>query len=130
MQLGGAYNPGRMTEEQVEQFLRDNEYPEHVVRAGIQGLVEVWRSFVEEVERGYVLSLFDYRHDLDARGILEQAGFQSEELAELDKRLRPLLAHRQVRVWESAPDDPWWDFGYPANAKSDFEDDLRSEGLI
>jgi hypothetical protein len=119
-----------MTEEQIERFLRDNEYPDRVIRAGAQGLVESWRRLVEEVERGYSLTLYDYRNDLDARGILEQAGFASDELAELDKRLRPLLAHRHVRVWESAPDNPWWDFGYPANAEREFEEDLRSEGLI
>lgn len=130
MPINEAHNPGRMTEEQIERFLRENEYPEHAVRAGARGLVENWRRFVEEVERGYSLTVYDYRKDLDGRGILEQAGFASQELAELDKRLRPLLGHRHVRVWESAPDNPWWDFGYPANAEPEFEEDLRSEGLI
>ena len=130
MPLSEAHDPGRLTDERIERFLRENEYPEATIRSGSAGLVESWRSFVEEAEKGYSLSLFDYRNDLDARGILQQAGFESPELDELDRRLRSLLAHRHVRVWESAPDDPWWDFGYPANAKPDLEDDLRSEGLI
>lgn len=130
MPLNEAHDSERITEERVERFLRENDYPEAAIRSGAAGLLENWRSFVEEVEKGYSLSLFDYRHDLDARGILQQAGFECTELSELDRRLRPLLAHRHVRVWESAPDDPWWDFGYPESAKPELEDDLRSEGLI
>jgi hypothetical protein len=119
-----------MTEEQIQQYLRENDYPEHVVREGVEGLLRSWRAFVEEVEQGYSFTLFDYRNDLDARGILAQVGYESNELAELDKRLRPMLAHRHVRVWQSAPDDPWWDFGYPDNACPEFVEDLQSEGFI
>lgn len=119
-----------MTNDQVEQFLRENEYPEHVVRAGAEGLIQTWKNFVAEVESGYSLTLYDYRHDLDARGILEQIQYQSVDLAELDRRFRARLAHRHVRVWESAPDDPWWDFGYPDNAQPELAEDLKSEGLI
>jgi hypothetical protein len=54
----------------IQQYLRDNGYPEHVVREGKPGMVRKWREFVERAERGYSLGLEDYRNDLDARGIL------------------------------------------------------------
>jgi hypothetical protein len=41
-----------------------------------------------------------------------------------------MLTARQVRVWESAAGDPFWDFGYPKNAGPELMEDLRSEGLI
>jgi hypothetical protein len=113
----------------VEEYLRDNDYPEHVVREGRAGLVRQWREFVEQVERGYPLGLEDYRNDLDVRAILAQAGAEDDEILALDERLKKLLIECDQRVWESAPGDPFWDFGYPGNAGPDLLDDLRSEAL-
>jgi hypothetical protein len=33
-------------------------------------------------------------------------------------------------VWESAPGDPYWDFGYPRDAGAELLDGLREEGLL
>jgi hypothetical protein len=96
-----------------------------VVREGRAGLVRKWREFVEQVERGYSLGLEDYRNDLDVRAILAQAGAEDEEVLALDERLKKLLTGCERRVWESAPGDPFWDFGYPKNAGPDLVDDLR-----
>jgi len=113
----------------VEEYLRENGYPEHVVREGREGLVRKWREFVEQVERGYPLGLEDYRNDLDVRAILAQAGAEDEPVKALDERLKKLLTACDKRVWESAPGEPFWDFGYPGNAGSDLLDDLRGEDL-
>ena len=113
----------------VEEYLRDNGYPEHVVRGGRAGLVRKWREFVEEAERGYQLNIYDYRNDLDGRGILRMASGEDEEVAALDERFRALLTG-SARVWESAPGDPFWDFGYPRNADEELLADLRAEGLL
>jgi hypothetical protein len=113
----------------VEEYLRENGYPEHVVREGRAGLVRKWREFVEQVERGYPLGLEDYRNDLDVRAILAQAGAEDESVKALDERLRKLLTACDKRVWESVPGEPFWDFGYPRNAGPDLLDDLRSEDL-
>src|SRR5665213_2250029 len=59
-----------MTDEEMAAYLRENGYPEHVVRAGRAGLIERWAKFVAEVERGYRFGLEDYRNDLDLRGIV------------------------------------------------------------
>ena len=109
----------------VHEYLVENGYPEHVVREGRAGLVRKWREFVEQVERGYSLGLEDYRNDLDVRAILAQAGAEDEEVLALDERLKKLLTGCERRVWESAPGDPFWDFGYPKNAGPDLLDDLR-----
>lgn len=113
----------------VDDYLRENDYPEHVVRAGREGLIRQWRQFVERVEKGYSFGLEDYRNDLDARAILALAGAEEQELAALDERLREFLISCEKRVWESAPGNPFWDFGYPRNAGPDLLEDLRSEGL-
>src|SRR5271154_5100306 len=104
-----------MTDQEMTTYLRDNGYPEHIVRAGRAGLIARWRKFVEEVERGYKLGLEDYRNDLDLRGIIAMLDLDAE-VAELDRRFEALLIHRDKRIWESSGASPFWDFGYPANA--------------
>lgn len=118
-----------MTDEEIQQYLRDNGYPEHLVRGGRAGLVRRWREFVEQAERGYNLGLEDYRNDLDLRAIIAMAGAEDDEVRALDARLRAMLAHTDVRVWESLAGDPFWDFGFPRNASGDLLEDLRAEGL-
>jgi hypothetical protein len=113
----------------VHEYLVENGYPEHVVREGRAGLVRKWREFVEQVERGYPLGLEDYRNDLDVRAILMQAGAEDHEVHALDERLKKLLTGCDKRVWESAPGDPFWDFGHPKNAGPDLLEDLHNEKL-
>ena len=117
-----------MTDEQMVAYLRENGYPEHVVRAGRAGLIDRWRKFVESVERGYKLGLEDYRNDLDLRGIIAMVGLDGE-VQELDRRFEALLTDRENRVWETSAGEPFWDFGYPRNAQGELLDDLRKEGL-
>jgi hypothetical protein len=119
-----------MTEDDLRNYLADNGYPEHVVRGGAEGLLINWRRFVEEVESGYAFSIYDYRNDLDGRAILALAGVEPPGIGDLDERLRACLTDRDVRVWESGPGDPWWDFGIPRGAGEEFLEDLRAEGLI
>ncbi|HUA86487.1 MAG TPA: hypothetical protein VMB85_21665 [Bryobacteraceae bacterium] len=116
-----------MTDAELRDYLVENGYPEYVAREGRAGLLRRWREFVEQVERGYHFNLEDYRNDLDVRAILALAGIEDEEQ---DARFEKMLTARQVRVWESAAGDPFWDFGYPKNAGPELMEDLRSEGLI
>jgi hypothetical protein len=119
-----------MTEAQVQDYLRENGYPEHLVREGRAGLVHRWREFVEHVEQGYPLGIEDYRNDLDVRGIIALAKADDAEVYLLDERLRKLLTDTNVRVWESGPANAFWDFGYPRNAGPDLIEDLRNEKLL
>ena len=115
-----------MTDQEMTAYLRDNGYPEHIVRAGRAGLVERWGKFVTEVERGYRFGLEDYRNDLDLRGIIAMLHLDSEVSA-LDRRFEALLTHREKRIWESAAAHPFWDFGYPANAGPQLLQDINNE---
>jgi hypothetical protein len=120
-----------MTDSEVQQYLEDNGYPAHIVRSGRAGLIRRWREFVAEVERGYEFGLEDYRNDLDIRGIVQLIGAEdAPEITDADARLQAMLTGREARVWESVADDPWWDFGYPANASGELRHDLQAEGLI
>jgi len=119
-----------MSDEQIQDYLRENDYPEHVVREGRAGLLRRWKEFVEQVERGYSLGLEDYRNDLDVRAILSLAGAEDDTVRALDERLKKLLVATDTRVWESMAGEPFWDFGYPRNAGPDLLEDLRAEGLI
>lgn len=118
-----------MTEAEVRDYLRDNGYPEHLVREGRPGLLRRWREFVEQVEQRYRLGLEDYRNDLDVRAIISLAGVEDDSVRALDERFKKTLTARETRVWESAAGDPFWDFGYPSAAGQDLMEDLRREGL-
>ena len=120
---------GHMTDEEMAAYLRENGYPEHIVRAGRAGLIERWGKFVAEVERGYRFGLEDYRNDLDLRGIIAMLGLDAE-VSDLDRRFQAMLTNRDKRVWESSAADPFWDFGYPSSTSRRFLEDITKEGLI
>src|SRR6266853_1283352 len=80
-----------MNDAQVQAYLRDNDYPEHILKGGRAGLVRRWHEFVDQVERGYSLGIEDYRNDLDVRGILALADAEDDDVYALDARLRKLL---------------------------------------
>jgi len=104
-----------VTEDEIISYLEDSGFPAHIVAAGSAGLVDRWQEFVGEVERGYSYGLNEYRHDLDIRGAIELLGL-ADRVIEADERFAALLDHREIRVWESGGEAPWWDFGYPRNA--------------
>ena len=118
-----------MTDEEMAAYLSENGYPEHVIRAGRAGLIARWRKFVADVEHGYKLGLEDYRNDLDLRGIIAMLGLDAE-VADLDRRFEALLIDRGKRIWETSAADPFWDFGYPANAGRQLLEDIKNERLI
>ena len=117
-----------MNDAEMITYLRENGYPEHVVKAGRRGLVDRWNKFVDSVERGYTFGLDDYRNDLDLRSLIAAAGLASQ-VADADKRLRALLVHTRQPVWESDAADAFWVCGYPRNAGDDLLSDLRAQGL-
>lgn len=117
-----------MTDSEMAAYLRDNGYPEHIALAGRAGLIQRWRKFIEEVERGYKFGLEDYRNDLDLRGIIAMVGLD-EDVRQLDERFKTLLIDTDTRVWESSAANPFWDFGYPKNAGAKLIEDIKKEGL-
>lgn len=118
-----------MSDVELEHYLRENGYPEHMCRAGRTGLVALWKRFVEDVEKGYKRGLEDYRNDLDVRALIEQVGLEKEVEA-VDARFEALLVNRDTRVWESSSGNRFWDFGYPKNASGELLEELKDEGLV
>jgi len=118
-----------VTEEEIIIYLEDSGFPPHIVEAGSEGLIERWVEFIGEVERGYPYGLVEYRHDLDLRGAIAQLQLDAR-VADADARLEALLEQRDVRVWESGGENPWWDFGYPRNVRGHFLNRLREAGLL
>ena len=116
-----------MNDAEIRQWLRERGCPEHVWRAGREGLIESWRRFADEVERGYPVGLEDYRNDLDTRALIALLGLD-DQVADADRRLRAALTGTDKRVWETEADG-FWNFGYPKNASGDLIEDLRAEGL-
>jgi hypothetical protein len=118
-----------MTDEEIQLFLEDNGYPAHVVQGGREYLLQRYREFVAEVERGYDYGIHEYRHDLDLRGAMATLDLDTEVAAE-DERLAAMLTSIETRVWESMAGEPFWDFGYPRNARGRLMRDLRALGLL
>jgi hypothetical protein len=118
-----------MTDAETRRYLRENGYPEHIVRGGRAGLTERWNRFVDEIERGYEFGLEDYRNDLDIRGVIHLVD-ADDEVTDADERFRAMLTGTDRRVWESGQGELFWDFGYPRNAPRQLMADLRSEGIV
>lgn len=117
-----------MNDEKIRELLEEYGYPPHVVNKGRAGLVEAWRQFVESVEHGYKHGLYDYRNDLDTRGIIARLGLEGE-VRDLDERFRAALIHTDLKVWDSDVENAFWVFGYPRKSGHELLEDLRAEGL-
>jgi hypothetical protein len=121
----------------IKDFLKEKGCPQHVVEGGIPGLVESWEQVVEEVNKGYALTLDDYLNDLDGRQILEEALAISPEAAgdKIRERIRraDLKMHGLVEpagkcLWGSevaetegwTPKKSWWYFSRPKKGEADF----------
>ena len=117
-----------MTDIEIQEFLKENGYPEHIWKGGRSGLQARWEKFVSEVEKGYSLTLDDYRNDLDIRGIIGVLGVQ-EDVAAADRRLRRLLLFSENAIWDGENPEAFWLFGYPKNAQGELLADLKAEGL-
>jgi hypothetical protein len=114
-----------MTDEEIQCYLEDNGYPSHVVKGGREYLLRRYREFVGEVEGGYEYGIHEYRHDLDLRAAIATIDLNSEVAAE-DERFAAMLTSPDTRVWESMAGEPFWDFGYPRNARGRLLRDLRA----
>lgn len=117
-----------MTDDKIRELLEEYGYPPHIAKKGRAGLVEAWRKFVEQAERGYRFGLYDYRNDLDTRGVIARLGLD-EEVQPLDERFRKTLIHTDRKVWESNTEDAFWIYGYPRNSSTELLEDLKAEGL-
>jgi hypothetical protein len=113
---------------------------QHHVAPTIGSLVATWAKFVQEVERGYECSIYDYTNDLSTRDLLDEVidsvpvtlGKEiEEELQQWDDRYR-LATRPSDKPLFPGPDvaqRPRWR-RIPRNLRGELLEDLRSEGLI
>jgi len=91
-------------------------------------LLERWKKFVDDVERGYKLGLDDYRNDLDIRSEIAEAGLAARAQVD-DLRLKRMLGATKIKVWDSDVPHAFWVQGYPRNASGTLREDLEAEDL-
>jgi len=123
--------------EPINDFLKEKGCPQPVVKGGILGLVKNWEQVVEEVGKGYALTLDDYLNDLDGRQILEEAlkiapraegSNIRERVLRADRKMRSLVEPAGKCLWGSelaetegwTAEKNWWYFCRPRKADSDF----------
>ena len=119
----------------VERFLevqRELGYARTLLPTAVVG---AWRDFVDECERGYAMSIYEYDNDLSDRLLIERL-LHDEQLAampeldwvraeveELDRRFRELLLpvllpHRSA--------ERWWAAHPPRRGGAELAADIRS----
>ena len=114
-----------MTDAEIDRFLRDGDYPEHIRQGGRHGLIDRWENFVAAIEAGWTLGIEDYWNELDIRELIAVLGL-AEQVAAADARMRALLAEPELVHWESGSPDAFWIRGYPRNAAQEFIEELRA----
>ena len=126
----------------VREFLDEQGCPEHMVDAGIDGLVEQWEYAVEDVEQGYPLGFDDYLDDMDGRQLLEgalavaPAEQRREALPRLkaaDERMKAVLIPAKRCLWgaETAAEKgwtaekQWWYFSVPREPGPELAEEIE-----
>jgi hypothetical protein len=92
--------------------------------------LDAYRSLVEQIEEGYGMCLSEYTNDLHCRTLLQkllEEGYdpgtaRSEQMGELDDRLRALLVPTTGSIHGSYPSDYFWFYGVPRNAPEVLEE--------
>jgi hypothetical protein len=133
------------SEDPVRRLLRSRGCPDHVIAAGLEGLVAAWEQFVSAIGRGYSLGLHDYLNDLDGRQLIEEAlGVAPveishevrERLQRADARFRRHTIHAKRCLWGPGleaqqvwtPEENWWYYRRPAHPGPDLAVDLGIRG--
>jgi hypothetical protein len=107
----------------------------------LEEIVSRWERFVQEVEAGYKLSIYDYTYDLTFRDHLsdllkalpdgELRRAVQAHVAALDDRLRRATLPSETPLLPGfEPADQWWWFRIPRQLESELRNDLADDGLI
>lgn len=121
------------TNDPVRDYLEERGCGDHVVKRGLEGLVENWESVVRSVEDGYSLGLDDYLNDLDARQLIEEALIVAStvqlnefraRIEQTDKVFKSLTEPIEYSLWGNevaeeegwTPENNWWYYARPIDA--------------
>lgn len=111
-----------MTEEEIKTKLKNRGCPAFVWQNGSHGLISQWKTFVEEIEKGYCPDclLEEYWNDLDTRELIHYVDLDSQ-VKDLDEKFVSMLTRRDVRIHKTnSKINDFWNFGYPKNASGYF----------
>jgi hypothetical protein len=117
-----------MTDQQIKEYLKNRGCPEHVWRGGRESLVQRWKDFVAEVEKGHCPHwvIEEYWNDLDTRELIHDIGSDGE-VRDVDERFATMLTATEIKHWHADRDTDYdfWNCGYPKNAAGYFLEDMK-----
>jgi hypothetical protein len=120
----------------VRDYLRRQNYADHVVRGGLDWLVHTWEHVVASVEAGEPQYQDDYLNDMDGRRILEEAlniappderSMWLPRVRAADERIRRHLVPTQECLWGDdnavkhgyTREHDWWYYNQPDHGLGD-----------
>jgi hypothetical protein len=126
----------------VREFLEAEGCPEHMIEAGLDGLIEQWEYAVEDVEEGYPLGFDDYLDDMDSRQLLEgslavapaeQRRDALPRVRAADERMKELLVTAPGCLWGAdaaaehgwTAEKNWWYFRVPREPGPELAEDIK-----
>jgi hypothetical protein len=126
----------------IREYLEQKGCAEHVVKGGLEGLIETWEVVVNEVAHGYDLTLDDYLNDMDGRQLIEEviphaskASHKAliKKLHRLDAILKTLVEPRENSLWGNnsaqehgwTREKHWWYFSQPKQPGPDLRAELE-----
>ena len=129
----------------VRDYLRSKGCPQHVIKGGLERLVDAWEKTVASIVQGYEFGLDDYLNDLDGRQLISEAMAIDEVAGQLkygervqraDERMRKVVRLTEKCLWGNAAakrhgwsaDKNWWYFSVPKTAGPELLVDLNSDG--
>jgi hypothetical protein len=102
-------------------------------------MLGAWRELSDEIEGGYLHTIYDYTNDLSVRHLLDEVlavlpdgpvkTWVVREIASADARYRE-VTHEVARPIYGGPDGPWWYFRVPNRIEGELAEDLTKDGLI
>jgi hypothetical protein len=117
-----------MTDQQIKEYLKNRGCAEHVWSGGREGLIQRWKDFVAEVERGYCPTcvMEEYWNDLDTRELIHDIGVDAE-VGVVDDRFAAMLTATEIKHChrDRNTDYDFWNHGYPKNAAGYFLEDIK-----
>ncbi len=117
-----------MTEAQIKEYLKNRGLPEHIWKRGSQVILQRWKDFVAEIEKGYSPNCFidEYWNDLDKRELIHEIGCD-DKVREADERFRAMLTANNIKhhYRERNSEYDFWNYGYPKNATGFFYEQIK-----
>ena len=88
-----------ITHDAVRDLLKERKAAEHVVRGGMEGLVDRWEATVKSAQKGYEQGLDEWRNEVDGRHLLSFAMDVAHPAQKKSMKLR--LDAADAKFWKA-----------------------------